>query len=123
MTDGTTKIKAASDGGTSTDLSAQDKPAEPVYGFARLRESEVYHLMGLAQSALDEAGQTVRVVHGKARDRWLDHDGSTKPLDADEIGRLLSDAYQCAIKAATVIDEAATQWLDSDLPEEPVTLR
>ncbi len=123
MTNGTTKIKAAGNGGTSTDLNTQDKPAEPVYGFARLRESEVYHLMGLARDALDETGHMVRLVHDKARDRWLDHDGSTKPLDADEIGRLLSDAYQCASRAATVIDEAATHWLDGDLPEEPITLR
>lgn len=123
MTNGTTKTKAAGNGGTSTDLDAQKTSAEPVYGFARLRESELYHLMGLAQSALDETEHMARLVHDKAQDRWLDHNGSTKPLDNDEIGRLLSDAYQCAIKAATVIDEAATHWLDSDLPDEPITLR
>ena len=123
MTDGTTKIKAAGNGGTSTDLSAQKKPAEPIYGFARLRETEVYHLMGLVQSALDETDRMVREIHDKARDRWLDHNGSTEPLDNDEIGRLLSDAYQCASRAATVIDEAAMHWLDSALPDEPVTLR
>jgi hypothetical protein len=124
MTNDTTKIKAAGNGGTSTDPGTQKTSAEPVYGFARLRETEVYHLMGLAQSALDEADHMVRVVHDKARDRWLDHDGSTKPLDNDEIGRLLSDAYQCAIKAATVIDETAAHWLnEGDLPDEPITLR
>lgn len=96
---------------------------EPVYGFARLRDSEVYHLMCLAQSALNETEYVVRTIEDKARERWMDHKGTTEPLDSDEIGRLLSDAYQCATKAATVIDEAATHWLDSDLPEEPITLR
>ena len=124
MTSNNTKIKAASNGGTSTDLGAQQIAAEPVYGFARLRESEVYHLMGLVQSALDETGHMVRTVHDKARERWLDHQGTAEPLDSDEIGRLLSDAYQCAIKAATVIDEAATHWLDEGtLSEEPIPLR
>lgn len=123
MTSNTTKMKAATDGGTSTDLSAQGKPAEPVYGFARLRESEVYHLMCLVHSALSETQYVARTIEDKARDRYLDHEGTTQPLDNDEIGRLLSDAYQCAIKAANVIDEAATHWLDGDLPEEPITLR
>ena len=54
MTSSNTKIQAAANGGTSTDRNAHGSLAEPVYGFARLRESEVYHLMGLAQSALDE---------------------------------------------------------------------
>jgi hypothetical protein len=123
MTDGTTKIKAASDGGTSADLPAQDKPVEEAYGFARLREAEIYHRMGLVQSALDETEHMIRVIHDKARDRWLDHDGSTEPLDNDEIGRWLSNAYQCASKAATVIDEAAMQWLDTALTDEPIPLR
>jgi hypothetical protein len=124
MTSNTTKIQAAGNEGTSTDLNAQETSAEPVYGFARLRETEVYHLMGLVQSALDETDHMVRMVHEKARDRWLDHQGNTEPLDKDEIGRLLSDAYQCAIKAVTVIDEAATHWLnESDLSDEPVPFR
>ncbi len=101
-----TKTEAAN-GGTSTEHRAQETPAEPVYGFARLRESEMYHLMGLAQSALSEADHMTRKVHDKARDRYLDHEGTSEPLDRQEISRLLSDAYQCAIKAANVIDEAA----------------
>jgi hypothetical protein len=46
MTSSSTKIQATANGGTSTDRDAQEAPAEPVYGFARLRESEVYHLTG-----------------------------------------------------------------------------
>ena len=42
--------------------------------------------------------------------------GTSEPLDKGEISRLLSDAYQCAIKAVNVIDEAAMHWLD----ERPV---
>jgi len=34
-----------------------------------LRESEVYHLMGLAQSALDETEHTIRTVHDMAAAR------------------------------------------------------
>ncbi len=115
-----TTTKAAANGAATTDPSAQDTPAEPSYGFARLRESEVYHLMGLANSAIDETEHTVRKVHDLARNRWLDHDGATRPLDKDEISRLLSDAYQCAIKAATVIDEAAMHWLDEPVSDEPI---
>ena len=120
-----TKIEAAGNGGTSADLDAQKKPAEPVYGFARVRESEVYHLTGLVLSALNETEHMAREAHEKAGDRWMDHRGDrTEPLDSDEIGRLLSDAYQCAIKAANVIDEAATHWLnEDDLSDEPITLR
>jgi oligoribonuclease NrnB/cAMP/cGMP phosphodiesterase (DHH superfamily) len=123
MTDGTTKIKAADDGGTTSDLSAQETATEPAYGFARLRESEVYHLMLLVQSALSETEYVVRTIEEKARERWMDHHGTTEPLDKDEISRLLSDAYQCATKAATVIDETAVHWLDWDLPDEPVPYR
>lgn len=124
MTNDTTKIKAAGNGGTSTDPGAQQTSAVPVSGFARLRESEVYHLMSLASSALRETEQVVRTIENKARDRYFDHEGTTQPLDSDEIGRLLSDAYQCAIKATTVIDEAAAHWLnEGDLPDEPITLR
>jgi hypothetical protein len=122
MTDSIITTTAAN-GGTSTDLPAQETPTEPVYGFARLRESEVYHLMGLAQSALDETEHMVRTVHQMAQDRWLDHKGTTEPLDRDQISRLLTDAYQCAIKAATVIDQAAQHWLEEDLPDEPVPFR
>jgi len=121
MTDST--ITTAADGGTSTDLSTQETPAERVYGFARLRESEVYHLMGLAQSALDETEHTVRTVHDMAAARWLDHNGTTEPLDKDQISRLLTDAYQCAIKVATVIDTAIQHWLEEDLSTEPIPFR
>lgn len=123
MTDGSTKIKTAGNGGTTADLPVQEIPVEEAYGFARLREAEIYHLMGLVQSALDETDHMVRVIHDKARDRWLDHNGSTEPLDNDEIGRWLGNAYQCASRAATVLDEAAMHWLDSALPDEPITLR
>jgi hypothetical protein len=122
MTSSTTKIKSAGNGSPGTDHTAQEAAERP-YGFARLRESEVYHLMGLAQSALDESEHVIRTVHDKARNRWLDHEGTSEPLDSGEISRLLSDAYQCAIKAANVIDEAAMHWLDGDLPDEPITLR
>lgn len=122
MTDSTITT-AAANGGTSTDLAAQETPAEPVYEFARLRESEVYHLMGLAQSALDETEHTVRTVHQMACDRWMDHKGTTEPLDTGQISRLLTDAYQCAIKAATVIDTAAQHWLEEDLSTEPIPFR
>ena len=104
-----TPITAASNGGTTT----SDEPAKPARGFARLREVKVYHLMSLVESALYEAEHLVREVHDKARDRYLDHDNATEPLDADELGRVLSDAYQCATTAANYIDEAAMGLLDS----------
>jgi hypothetical protein len=123
MTSSSTKIQAAADGGTSTDRDVQEKPAGPVYGFARLRESELYHLMGLVQSAIDETEHSARTVQDKARERWMDHQGTSEPLDKHEISRLLADAYQCAIKAVNVLDEAATHWLDDDVPDEPIQLR
>ena len=116
MTDSSvTPITAASNGGTTTDSSPQDTPASPAKperGFARLRETEVYHLMSLVESALYEAEHLVRQVNDQARDRWLDHDHSTEPLDADELSRLLSEAYQCTTLASTYIDKAAMGLLD-----------
>lgn len=111
-----TPITAASDGGTTTtDSSTSDaptSPARPERGIARLRETEVYHLMSLVESALYEAEHLVREVHHKARDRWLDHDQASEPLDADELSRLLSEAYQCTTLASTYIDKAAMGLLD-----------
>ena len=121
MTSGITPITAASNGGTDT--STRDKPASPERGFARLQETQVYHLTALVQAALYEAEHMIRQAHDQARDRWLDHDNTTEPLNADELSRLLSDAYQCAIKAVNVLDEAAMHWLDGDLSEEPINLR
>jgi hypothetical protein len=114
MTDSSvTPITAASNGGTTTDNSPQEaSPAKAERGIARLRETEVYHLMSLVESALYEAEHLVREVHDKARDRWLDHDHTTEPLNADELSRLLSEAYQCATLASTYIDKAAMGLLD-----------
>jgi hypothetical protein len=111
-----TPITAASNGGTTTtDSSTSETPASPARperGIARLRETEVYHLMSLVESALYEAEHLVREVHHKARDRWLDHDQASEPLDADELSRLLSEAYQCTTLASTYIDKAAMGLLD-----------
>jgi hypothetical protein len=107
-----TPIQAASDGGTTTDSSPQQAPATRERGIARLRETEVYHLMALVESALSEAEQMVRQVHDKARDRYLDYDHTSEPLNADELSGLLADAYQCAIVASTYIDKAAMGLLD-----------
>jgi len=116
MTDSSvTPITAASDGGTTTDSSAQDTPASPAKperGIARLRETEVFHLTALVQSALYEAEHLVHEVHGKARDRYLDHDHTTDPLNADEISHLLSQAYLCATLASNYIDKMAMGLLD-----------
>ena len=103
-----TPITAASNGGTTT----SDEPAKPARGFARLREHEVYYLMSLVQSALYEAEHLVREVHDQAQPRYLDHDQPSEPLDADELSRLLSEAYQCATLASTYIDKAAMGLLD-----------
>jgi hypothetical protein len=94
MTSSTTPDTAASKGGT-TESSTEGTPAKPERGAARLRETEVYHLTSLVESALSEAEHMVRQVQNKARDRWLDHDNTSEPLNADEISRLLSEAYQC----------------------------
>jgi hypothetical protein len=55
----------------------------------------------------------VQQAHDQARNRWLDHDNTTGPLNADELSRLLSDAYQCATLASSYIDKAAMSLLDS----------
>ena len=116
MTDSSvTPITAVSNGGTTTDSSSQDTPASPAKperGIARLRENEVYHLMGLVQSALYEAEHLVREVHDKASDRYLDHDNTTEPLNGEQVTRLLGEAYQCATLASTYIDKAAMGLLD-----------
>jgi hypothetical protein len=113
MTDSSvTPITAASNGGITTDSSPQEAPAARARGIARLRETEVYHLMSLVESALYEAEHLVREVQDKARDRYLDHDQTTEPLNADELSRLLSEAYQCATLASTYIDKAAMGLLD-----------
>ena len=54
----------------------------------------------------------IRQAHDQARDRWLDYDNTTEPLNADELSRLLGEAYQCATLAATYIDKAAMGLLD-----------
>ena len=115
MTSSITPITAASSGGTTTTTSqssTEGTPAKPEQGIARLREIEVYHLTSLVESALSEAERMVRQVHDQARDRFLDHDNSGEPLDADEISRALSDAYQCATVATTYIDKAVMGLLD-----------
>jgi hypothetical protein len=116
MTDSSvTPITAASNGGTTTDSSPQDTPTSPAVprrGIARLRENEVYHLMGLVQSALYEAEHLVREVHDKASDRYLDHDTTTEPLNGEQVTRLLGEAYQCTTLASTYIDKAAMGLLD-----------
>ena len=116
MTDSSvTPITAASNGGTTTDSSTSDAPASPAgaeRGIARLRVTEVYHLTSLVQSALYEAEHLVREANDKARDRWLDHDDASEPLDADELSRVLSEAYQCTTLASTYIDKAAMGLLD-----------
>jgi hypothetical protein len=122
MTDSSvTPITAASNGGAITDSSPQGtptSPAKPRRGIARLRENEVYHLMGLVQSALYEAEHLVREVHDKASDRYLDHDNTTEPLNGEQVTRLLGEAYQCANLAATYIDKAAMGLLDPG-PDAP----
>ena len=115
MTSSITPITAASSGDTATTTSqssTEGTPAKPEQGIARLREIEVYHLTSLVESALSEAERMVRQVHDQARDRFLDHDNSGEPLDADEISRALSDAYQCATVATTYIDKAVMGLLD-----------
>jgi hypothetical protein len=111
MTSDITPITAASNGGT--DSRTKDKPASPERGFARLQEAQVYHLTALVQAALYEAEHMVRQAHDQARDRWLDYDNTTEPLNADELSRLLSDAYQCVTLAGSYIDKAAMSLLDS----------
>ena len=111
MTSDITPITAASNGGT--DSSTKDKPASPERGFARLQETQVYHLTALVQAALYEAEHLVRKVHDQAQPRYLDHDQASQPLDADELSRLLSEAYQCATLASSYIDKAAMSLLDS----------
>lgn len=114
MTSSITPITAASSGDTATtdESSTQGTLAKPEQGIARLRETEVYHLTALVESALSEAERMVRKVHDQARERFLDHDNSGEPLDADEISRALSDAYQCATVATTYIDKAVMGLLD-----------
>ena len=116
MTDSSvTPITAASNGGTTTDSSPQDTPASPARperGIARLRETEVYHLVSLVQSALYEAEHLIGEVLGQARPRYLDHDNTTEPLNGDQVARLLGEAYQCANLAASYIDKAAMGVLD-----------
>jgi hypothetical protein len=110
-----TPIQAASDGGTTTDSSPEGNrasPAKPERGIARLRETEVYHLTSLVQSALYEAEHLIGQVHGKARDRYLDHDHTTEALNADAISHLLSQAYLCATLASNYIDKMAMGLLD-----------
>jgi hypothetical protein len=115
MTDSSvTPITAASNGGTTTDSSPQDPPAslaKSERGIARLRETEVYHLMSLVQSALYEAEHLIGEVLGKARPRYLDHE-NTEPSNREEEARLLGEAYQCTNLAATYIDKAAMGLLD-----------
>jgi hypothetical protein len=64
-------------------------------------------------AAIPPVFEMVREVHDKARDRWLDHDNTTDPLNADEISRALSEAYQATTMASTYIDKAVMGLLDS----------
>ena len=64
MTSDITPITAASNGGTDT--STQGKPASAERGFARLQETQVYHLTALVQAALNEADERA-IAEGNAR--------------------------------------------------------
>lgn len=116
MTSRNTQIEAVSNGSAiSTDVQSERKR-----GFARLRDEECYHLMGLVLSALRETEHLIREVHDKASDRYGDYSGDKGApcLDAAEVTSTLGDAYQCACTAVTYIDKAAMRWLD-DEPESP----
>jgi hypothetical protein len=69
--------------------------------------------MSLVQSALYEAEHLISEVLSKARPRYLDHDDTVEPLNAAEIGHLLSQAYLCATLASNYIDKVAMGLLDS----------
>ena len=124
MTSSTNKIQAAANGGISTDRDVQEKPAG-----AGVRVRAAARERAVSPDGPGPVGPDRGRAHRPGRfmtrpaSRWLDHEGTSEPLDRHEISRLLSDAYQCAIKAVNVIDEAAMHWLDGDLPDEPIALR
>jgi hypothetical protein len=119
MTDTSSTVQAASNGGETTDKST---PAQREHGMNRLREEECYHITGLIGDCLGEAEHLVRKVYSKVQQRVIDYDGAkgTKPLDRDEARQILDEAYACASLALSYIFSAATHLRDDTEPtKEP----
>ncbi len=99
MTSSTATDKAASNG---TDTTIDARPAEREHGIARVQEELVYHVSGLAESALYEAERLMYGLKNTAMRRTADHDGSkgTEPIDMGWVVMIVSETLDCIDVAA-----------------------
>ena len=102
MTSSKAIIKAVSDGtGTGTDTDTDTTDADiglrRPHGIIRAREDQVYHVAGLADSALYEAQQLVKDLRNTASSLMFTHDGTnpTGPLDMTYVLDVVGEAMDC----------------------------
>jgi hypothetical protein len=102
MTSSTT-VKAVSNG---TDTTTDVRRAPREHGIHRVQEEQVYHLTGLAESALFEAERLLHQVNNTASAaRRIDHDGSrgSEPVDVADLATVISEALDCIDVAAETL--------------------
>ena len=107
MTSSITQLPAASNG---TDPTADASRAQREHGMSRVQEQLVYHVTGLAESALYEAEQLTHALNRTASQRTLDHDGSkgTEPLDMPQVAAVIAEALDCIDVAAEQLSRLST---------------
>jgi hypothetical protein len=99
MTSSTTADKAASNG---TDTTTDAIPTQREHGIIRVHEEQVYHVTGLAESALYEAERLMYALKTSAMKRIGDHDGTKgiEPLEMDHVTEVIVEALDCIDVAA-----------------------
>jgi hypothetical protein len=99
MTSSTIIDKAAESG---TDPTTEIQAPEREHGIARVCEEQVYHVTGLAESALYEAERLTYALKTSAMTRISDHDGSkgTEPIDMQHVVQVVTETLNCIDVAA-----------------------
>ena len=99
MTSSSTIVSAASDG---TDMTTDVSRKPPLHGITRAREQQVYHVTGLAKSALYEAERLLDAVKNTALTRTLEDEGS-ESLDLAHVAHVVTEVLDCVDIAAEAL--------------------
>jgi hypothetical protein len=107
MTSSVTQLPAANNG---TEPTADASRAKREHGMCRVQEQLVYHVTGLAESALYEAEQLTHALNRAASQRTLDHDGGkgTEPPDMQHVAAVIAEALDCIDVAAEQLSRLST---------------
>jgi len=106
MTSSVTQLPAASNG---TEPTADASRAQREHGMSRVQEQLVYHVTGLAESALYEAEQLTHALNRAASQRTLDDGGKgTEPPDMQHVAAVIAEALDCIDVAAEQLSRLST---------------